>query len=64
MTAALRTQIATMVRGQSVDDFIKRMTLQTTIIRAMLAHYETELEATEDIAPVFAELVDPTRSPR
>jgi len=56
MTDQTRAQIAEMVRNRSTDDFASRMALQVTVIRALAPRYTTELEATVDIAPVFAEL--------
>jgi len=56
MTSALRTQIAALVQGRPIKDFASRMALQVSVIRTLAPAYHTELEATVDIAPVFAEL--------
>ena len=56
MTTAIRTRIAALVQGRPITDFASRMALQVSIIRTLAPAYRTELEATVDIAPVFAEL--------
>ena len=64
MTERIRREIARLVAWNRVKNFNDRMDLQAQVVRNLTYLYHNDLEATQDIAPVFAELVDPIRGGR
>ena len=58
MTKRIRRKIARYVAWNTVQSFQDRMVLQSRVIQALTHLYPNDLAAAQDIAPVFAELVD------
>jgi hypothetical protein len=63
MTLSIRCKIARYTEWERPATFAARVTLQARIVQALRHLYPSDLEAVQDIAPVFADLVD-GRSPR